>query len=306
MKSTIKICLVLVFAVNLTNYAQESENVVAVEKSTFINGKNKSIKMNSKYPKIKGSGKITTETRKAEGNFEKISSYTLLEVIIEQADKYEIIVEADDNIIPYIATEISSNRLKIYFDKVSITNFKQAKVYVKLPKISELSAYSSSSITTDKAIRSNNLKLEANSSGDIVLTEVTASSVDIDTNSSSDVVIEQLNAKELNVESSSSSDVKIKYTETPKINLSASSSSDIVIKGKTTDLKIKANSSADVIAKDLSADNILASASSASTISVFPKLYLEAKASSAGSVYYYNKPENIDKETSSTGSIKQR
>jgi len=307
MKNTIKICLVVVFAVNLSNYAQKSENVITVEKSTVLNGKKKSIQMKSKYPKIKGSGKIATETRKVEGNFEKISSSTFLEVIIEQTDNYEIIVEADDNIIPYIVTEISSNKLKVYFDKVSITNFKQAKVYVKLPKISELSASSSSSITTDQEIKSNNLKIETNSSGDIVLTELTASSVDIETNSSGGVKIEKIITKNLDINSSSSGSVKIEYTEVPKIKLSASSASDISIKnGKTTELRVKADSAAEVNAKNLSADNVIASASSSSNISVFPNLSLDAKASSTGGVYYYNKPQIIEKETSSMGTIKQR
>jgi len=311
MKTTIKICFV--FALTLTSSCFiESQSQVATEKSavvtkTSITGeKTKQVINNRKGLKIKGSRKIASEERKVKGTFDKISSHTLLDVEIEQTDNYEIIVEADDNIIPYIVTEISSNKLNIYFDNdVSIMDFKQAKVYVKLPKISELKASSSSTIKTYKAIRSDKLKLDASSSGDIILTEVNTNSIDIDASSSGDVKIEKIITKNLDINGSSSGSVKVEYTEAPKIKLSASSSSDISIKGgKTTDLDIKASSSADVKTKNLSADNVNASATSNSTILVLPNISLYAKASSMGSVYYYNKPQTIEKETSSMGTIK--
>jgi len=306
MKTIIKICFVS--ALMLTSGCfTETQSQVTVQKTSITGKKTKQVNVgNRKSPKIKGSGKIATEERKVSGTFDKISSKTLLEVEIEQTDNYEIIVEADDNIIPYIVTEISGNKLQIYFDNVSITDMKKAKVYVKLPKISQLKATSSSSIKTTKAIKSENLNLDASSSGDIILAEVTANTLDIDTSSSSDVVIEKVNAQDLNIQSSSSSDVKIKYTETPKISLSASSSSDITIKGKTKDLKVKASSSADVKAKDLQADNVNVKASSSSEVYVFPVVSLTAEASSVADIYYYNKPQNMDKSSSSNGTIKQR
>jgi len=312
MKKIVKICFVFVFTLHLGNFT-EAQNQVTTEKSAIVTKtsttekKTKQVINDRKRPKIKGSGKIATEERKIKETFDKISSQTLINVEIEQADNYEIIVEADDNIIPYILTEISGDKLKIHFDKVTITDFKQAKVYVKLPKISELKASSSATIKTLKAIKSENLKLDASSSGDIVLTEIIANSVNIDTSSSSTVEIEKVDAKNLDIKSSSSSDVKIKHTDTPKVNLFASSSSDISIKnGKTADLNINASSTGEVNAKNLSADNVNVSASSSSSVSVYPNVSLRAKASSTANIYYYNKPQNINKETSSLGTIKQR
>jgi len=311
MKKIIKICFVFVFTLYLGNFT-EAQNQVTAEKSTIVaktnitGKKTKQVINDRKKSKIKGSGKIATEERKIKGTFEKISSQTRIDVEIEQADNYEIIVEADDNIIPYMLTEISGGKLKIYFDEVTITGFKQAKVYVKLPKISELKSSSSATIRTQKSIKSENLKLDASSSGDILLTEVIANSVNIDTSSSSTVEIEKVDTKSLDIKSSSASDVKIKHIETPKINLSASSSSDITLQGKTNDLDIKASSTGKINAKNLSADNVNVSASSSSSVSVYPNVSLSAKASSTADIYYYNKPQNIDKETSSMGTIKQR
>jgi len=308
--SALQICLTFVLILSLNCHIKAQETTTINKNNgtttTIKNGK-KSVKMKNKYPKIKGTGKIVTEKRKAEKIFNKISASTLLDIEIEQADNFEIVIEADDNIIPYIVTEISSNKLKIYFDEVSITDFKQAKVYVKLPKISELKAASSATIKTNKAIKSDNLKLDASSSGDILLTEIIANSVNIDTSSSGDVKIEKISTKNLDITSSSSGSVKIEYTEVPKIKLSASSAADISIKnGKTTDLNIKASSSADVKTKNLQAVNVSVTASSSADVSVFPITSLVAEASSTATIYYYNQPQNIDKETSSLGTIKQR
>ena len=61
-------------------------------------------------------------------------------------------MEADDNIMPYIVTEVEGNTLKVYFDNISVRNLKQAKVYVKMPEISELVASSSSEIEAKKPV----------------------------------------------------------------------------------------------------------------------------------------------------------
>ena len=54
---------------------------------------NHSINLNS----IEGSGNITTEKRTVEGNFKSIEVNNSIDLVIEQSDKMEIVVEADDN-----------------------------------------------------------------------------------------------------------------------------------------------------------------------------------------------------------------
>ena len=256
---------------------------------------------------ISGSGNIIKEKREVLGNFDKIEVSSSIEVELEQAPNFEIIVEAEDNIIPYLLTEISGNTLKIHFDNVSVSLLKDAKVYVKMPEISELRASSSSEIEVKNSIKSEDLILKTSSTADIKLSEITAKSVIAEASSSSDIKIEKIYAVNFNAQSSSTAEIEIEYIESDKINLTANSSSDIVIKGKALDLNANTSSTGTIDAKYLLVNNVVASASSSSTIKTHPIVSLKAKASSTADVYYYNQPkEPVEKSISSSGSVERK
>lgn len=255
---------------------------------------------------ISGSGNIIKEKREVLGNFDKIEVSSSIEVELEQAPNFEIIVEAEDNIIPYLLTEISGNTLKIHFDNVSVSLLKDAKVYVKMPEISELRA-SSSEIEVKNSIKSEDLILKTSSTADIKLSEITAKSVIAEASSSSDIKIEKIYTLNFNAQSSSTAEIEIEYIESDKINLTANSSSDIVIKGKALDLNANTSSTGTIDAKYLLVNNVVASASSSSTIKTHPIVSLNAKASSASDIYYYNEPkEPVEKSISSSGSVERK
>lgn len=258
------------------------------------------------FNSIKGSGNVTTEKREIPDDFDKIKVSATLKVELEQASDFEIIVEADDNILPYIVTEVSGNTLNVYYDNISIRNPKEAKIYVKMPKISELSASSSSEIETKKPIKSDDLILKASSTADIKLYKITATSIIAEASSSSDIEIGSVYTTSFKAQSSSTADIDIEYIESDKIDLTANSSSDIELKGKALDLSAKTSSTGTIDAKELLVNNVTASSSSSSKISVYPIVSLTAKATSASSVYYYNEPKTIDKNTSSSGSVKRK
>lgn len=256
------------------------------------------------FKSVSGSKNVITEKRNVSGNFDKIHVATLLDVEIEQGPNYEISVEADDNLHEYIVTEISGGTLKIYFDNVSIRNYKEAKVYVTLPEISELKASSSSEIEANGIIVSDNLTLKTSSTADISLSKVRAKSIDIEANSSSEIKVKEIYATTLRAKTSSTADFEA-YVEADIINLEASSSSDMELKGKALELNAHTSSTATINAKELFVNNVIATSSSSSTIKTYPIISLKAKASSTASVYYYNDPQSIEKETSSAGSVKK-
>lgn len=255
---------------------------------------------------VSGSGNVITEKREVQKNFDKIRVSTTLKVELEQASDFEIIVEADDNIMPYIVTEVEGNTLKVYFDNISVRNLKQAKVYVKMPEISELVASSSSEIEAKKPVKSDDLILKTSSTADIKLSEVIAKSLIAEASSSSDIEIGRLYTGSFKAQSSSTAEIDIEYIESDKIDLTASSSSDIDLKGKALDLSVKASSTAKVNAKELLVNEVKVSSSSSSKVTVYPIVSLNAKASSASDIYYYNEPKTIEKNSSSSGSVKRK
>ena len=91
--------------------------------------------------------------------------------------------------------------------------------------------------------------------------------------------------------------------ETENALCEASSGSDMKISGKAIALETAASSGSSLDAEKLVSNQIIASASSGSNIDVYPLVSLKAVASSGGVIHYHNVPKNLNKKSSSGGSI---
>src|SRR5687767_96183 len=64
------------------------------------------------FDSVNGSGKITTEPRTVSG-FSTISLSGSGRLIVEQTGTESLTVTTDDNLLPYIKTEVRANRLEL-------------------------------------------------------------------------------------------------------------------------------------------------------------------------------------------------
>jgi hypothetical protein len=187
---------------------------------------------------IKGSGNVVTQNRNITEKFTGIDAGSGIEVEITQANTPSILVEADDNIIEYITTEIQ-NGILIISCKESIKNAKERKVKVTLPDVESISASSGSEIKSMNTITSSSLDIKSSSGSEIDITiqaenaYCTSSSgstinlkgkalkLQTQSSSGSDIDAEDLLANEINATSSSGSHTTIH----PIVSLEASASS---------------------------------------------------------------------------------
>jgi len=91
--------------------------------------------------------------------------------------------------------------------------------------------------------------------------------------------------------------------EAEKISVDGSSGSSTKISGKALEGEFSISSGGNIDAQDFLINEITAGASSGGNLKVHPILNLDAKASSGGTIYYYNEPKNINQQTSSGGSV---
>ena len=105
------------------------------------------------YNSKKGSGNITTENRTVTEKFTGLDVSSAIELTIEQSDKTEIIVEADDNLQSSIITEVKNGMLVISSEPYLNIRNGTRKVKVKLPTIENLEASSASSIHSVNTIK---------------------------------------------------------------------------------------------------------------------------------------------------------
>ncbi len=210
----------------------------------------------------KGNGNVVTDSRSVTDEFTRISASEGIMVYVTQADDFKIEVEADDNVIDLIRTDINNGKLRIHAEE----NIGRAtkKVYVSLPSITELSASSGSHLETENTIKSDNLVVDG-SSGALLKIELVANDLEIDASSGANLNISgQTDNADIDV--SSGGNINAKQLESNNCVADASSGGNVQIQ----------------VSEFLRAD-----ASSGGNISYSGSPELEKKKSMSGSVHKY-------------------
>jgi hypothetical protein len=210
----------------------------------------------------KGNGVVVEETREITEEFTEVSASEGIDVFVTQGSDFDISVEADENIMDLIGTDIRNGKLKIH----AIENIGRAtkKVYVTMPKVSSLMASSGSQLTTENMIQADKLHVDA-SSGAIIDANVKVTNMEIDASSGANISLEGT-AKEVFVDGSSGANIKANELQTLVCNADASSGANISI---------------DVT------DNLTAEASSGGNISYKGNPSVQKNKSVSGSVHKY-------------------
>lgn len=192
---------------------------------------------------INGSGNVVTEKRDIQGSFENVTVSNAIDLVIEQSDKTEITVEADDNLINKISTKIEGNTLVIKCDYNSFNNIKSKRVIVKMPSITNIKASSASTVKSINIIRGEDINLDASSAATMNV-NIESDAVTCETSSASNITIEG-KALKLNASASSGSGIDAKRMLANDIDAQASSGASIYVH-PILSLKAKASSGGNI------------------------------------------------------------
>lgn len=180
-------------------------------------------------------------------SFHGISAATGINVFLTQNGKEEVTVEADEDDMDDLITEVEGGVLKIYMKQRSVLNFdwssSERNVYVSFKNLDRIEASSAADVVSRSVLNFDKIDLNASSSANIKL-ELNAKEVDAESSSAADI---QLNGKGYSLEAnaSSSSDIDASGFKTQKCNANASSAADISV-NVTEQLDANASSGADI------------------------------------------------------------
>ncbi|PCJ96525.1 MAG: DUF2807 domain-containing protein [Flavobacteriaceae bacterium] len=209
-----------------------------------------------------GNGVVTEDTRNVSEEFTVVSASEGLDVYVTQADEFSIEVEADENIIDLIGTDIKNGKLRIH----AIENIGRAtkKVYVSLPNITALESSSGADLIATNIIEADKIRLHSSSGADLKV-EVNADEVSADASSGADIRLSGV-SNMLRADASSGSDIKARELLTKTCNADASSGADITVNVS---------------------ESLVADASSGADIKYSGDANVQAKKSASGSVHKY-------------------
>ncbi|MFK2820802.1 head GIN domain-containing protein [Flavobacteriaceae sp. LMIT009] len=214
--------------------------------------------------KVKGNGKVTTETRST-GDYDGVKCAGSMDYVLVAGTEGKITIEAESNLMEYIVTEIKNNNLIVKVKKgynLKPSFNKALKVTIPFKDISSVSLAGSGDVWNEDKIKSNSLDVSLAGSGDMVL--------DIEANS---------------------------------VEGSLAGSGDMTLKGNTNDLTVKVAGSGDISAFGLQANNTKASVAGSGDIEVVSNKSLYARVSGSGDIEYKGNPDKEDTKVSGSGTI---
>ena len=213
--------------------------------------------------RIKGSGTLITESREV-SNFDRIVLNGSGEVVITQGEEESLSVETDDNIMPYITTEIKRGTLYLGYDAKKVKSLAPTRLRFTLHL-------------------KNLVGLNISGSGEVTAASLATHGLDIEIDGSGDVQIDSLTAEKLEVRIDGSGTVKLA--------------------GEATGQNITINGSGKYLTGDLRSDTVKITINGSGDAVVWATTTLNAHINGSGSVEYYGSP-TVDLSGSGSGKMK--
>lgn len=214
-------------------------------------------------PGERGSGNIIEETRKVSG-FDSISVDYPASVFISQGNTESLKLEADDDVLPGLKTEVRNNELRIYYKKDGDKRINPTKTIVITITVKDLKA------------------VDFSSAGELTMDGINSDGLDISLSGAGNIDLNDANVKELSV------------------NMSGAGS--MTASGIADDLSLNISGFGDFNGKNLQSKTASVNISGAGSATVRTEDELDATISGAGSVNYYGSP-SVNKHINGVGSV---
>ena len=195
---------------------------------------------------------MLSEDRTITNDFNEIKVQQGINLYLTQSNTTKINVEADENILDLLITEVKNNELKIYFEK-NVYRAKARNVYLTTNDISKINTSSGASVKSENTLIVNSLDLDS-SSGSSIKIYVNSDEVSSSTSSGASIKIygktnyflanassgssidaDELKSKEATAQASSGANINLNVSD--KLTASASSGGDIDYEGNPTKIK---------------------------------------------------------------------
>jgi hypothetical protein len=217
-----------------------------------------------------GSGRLISEQRSVSG-ISSVNLATIGRMVIKVADTESLRIEADDNLMPYIKTEVNNGELIIKNQEhINLRSIGRINYFLTVKKLDSIAIYSSGDIEAPD-LKAEHFSITIASAGNLDMGHLTTNLVKVNIFSSGDVRMASLNADNLEANICSAGDLDIAGGE---------------VKTQTVAL----NSSGDYRARNLASDEAGVNLNSTGSAIVRVRNRLNASLNSSGDLSYIGSP----------------
>lgn len=215
--------------------------------------------------KVRGNGNITTITRTID-NFNEISLSGFFNVVLVEGNVGKITLKGEENILPYIVTEVNNGHLKIKVkNNANLKTNRELTITVPFKNIKSASLGGSGNIIIEKTIKSESIAFSIGGSGNI--------------------------KANVNVEN---------------VKSSIGGSGNMKISGTTNRFKCSIAGSGNIDAYALASKDLKVSLTGSGNIKTSVSSKIKASVVGSGSIYYKGDPELVDIKSLGSGSVIKR
>lgn len=197
----------------------------------------------------KGDGNIVTEVRDHDG-FKNISLEMGGTIYLEQGKDYDVQIEASENLMEIIETEVSGSTLEIDLKKgTCLKNSGEIKIYITTPDIQDISISGSGDVYARNLLAVDDLDISISGSGNFELDSLDIDNLDVSISGSGDLYlnsIDTVNTQKIRI--SGSGDINSFNMPVLKSDISISGSGDCEVH-VVNELEVNISGSGDVVYK---------------------------------------------------------
>jgi hypothetical protein len=231
---------------------------------------------------VRGSGDVVEETRAVSG-VTGVNLATIGHLTIEVGDTESLRIEAQDNLMEYIETEVHNGSLRIGTqDRVNLRSTRPINYYLTVTGLDTIVISSVGDVEAPD-LEAERFSITIASTGNLEMGDLEADTLTVNISSSGDVTMGVLNADTLEVGIRSTGDLDIAggQVKTQEVTISSS--------GKYT-------------AQDLASDEAEVRLNSTGSATIWVRDRLKASLSSSGDLRYRGNP-TVDATTNSSGDV---
>ena len=240
--------------------------------------------------RIEGSGKIVTEEREISG-VTKVDLQTVGNLTIELGDEESLTISADDNIMPYITSDVFNHTLEIGMKpnlSLNPSNSIEYKLVVK--DLSSITLSGFGNITADDLL-SEDIEIKLSGSGNLTLGTLRSENALLRVSGFGDINVDKMVVDQPTLEITGSGDIAVEDLQAFDLNLKIEGFGNAELTGKADDQEIQILGSGNYRGRDVESNNAVVKITGFGGATVWCKDTLDVTITGSGDLEYYGSPK---------------
>ncbi len=171
--------------------------------------------------RYKGSGDLVKQERSVR-DFDGLKFSSAIKVDVVQGDDYSVVVEADDNIIDRVLTEVRGSRLVLSLDGNSFNNV-TIRINITMPSLTQIVG-SGATRATISGFNENSMEVKVSGASHLSFSNSSVGDLELDAAGASNVDLKDLRAQTADIDVAGASSVKLHVEKEVEGDVSGASS----------------------------------------------------------------------------------